>query len=955
MYADGARNVRDIGGWNGLNQGWAFRGSELDLVGTHGLQLTEAGRKVMHDDLGIKTDLDFRTTELTESPIGSDVQFINDYRIGNYTSAFAYKSALYSGVIKTFADIDNYPIYFHCWGGADRTGTVAFILEAMCGVSEADLSVDFELTSFSNFGARYRFDYGTYLFASTVAKLKEYEGDSLQEKAENYAITNLDLTRAEVSNIQSILSGNAVVFENKDITVATGRKTKAALKNLGAHTVSSVKVNNTDAEFSLNENILYIKTNESGEGIITFEDGNILKFNALEVDTCTTQTLTDGFTRLSMNETEFLGGEPYKFPVTISEDGEYAVFLNKVNTEANNFKVTFTKDDAVVTLADGTVTKAGYSYNYVRVGSAEGETPVSASLTAGDWVVSITPAVDTNISFIDIRLTSVGVTGAPQAIYPSDFNCSDVIADGSHINGQISLENAKISGYMYYGDYQNDALENAFSKDRQIRISDGNSVTYKLNVKQAGEYKIAVNHSFLKENAYESDISAKLSVVSDVGETVSKEYIFASNESGKTDATDVLIEKSFEEGIHTIVISSENVDSYIHHIYLEKLTSDNNDLCISVDNNLTRIEPDTEANDISAGTTRSFDFTVPVDGNYSFYALIGSKQFNATVAVKNLDTQEIYTYYDGVLYTYGGTFRKLGIDYVPDCALKANTKYRLYITSSVDITVSFIDVMNTNIEVSGKTAISPQYFSSTNIVDPQINCADRKNNVIPESGYTLAGNFLDDRLKDFNGYKTGYAVTPCLHNQSYMIYTLDVKKSGRYKVTVDVGKYGTCSSSETMIITVDETEKTANYDITTTNTIERLTGPEVYLTEGIHTLKIHNPSGGSISYYLSQILLTPTKGAAVTLKGNDASVSADFIDSYTGTAIIAIYDDNDKIIGLSNKALTNENELNSDIKLTATPASAKVFIWNSFGDMVPLTANLLVTDEDDSWIIIPQN
>lgn len=38
-------------------------------------------------------------------------------------------------------------VYIHCMVGADRTGTLAFLLEALLGVSESDLSKDFELTS----------------------------------------------------------------------------------------------------------------------------------------------------------------------------------------------------------------------------------------------------------------------------------------------------------------------------------------------------------------------------------------------------------------------------------------------------------------------------------------------------------------------------------------------------------------------------------------------------------------------------------------------------------------------------------------------------------------------------------------------------------------------------------------------------------------------------------------
>ena len=40
--------------------------------------------------------------------------------------------------------------YYHCYGGADRTGTIGFLLGALLGMSYTDLVIDFELTSYSS-------------------------------------------------------------------------------------------------------------------------------------------------------------------------------------------------------------------------------------------------------------------------------------------------------------------------------------------------------------------------------------------------------------------------------------------------------------------------------------------------------------------------------------------------------------------------------------------------------------------------------------------------------------------------------------------------------------------------------------------------------------------------------------------------------------------------------------
>ena len=252
IAVDGARNVRDIGGWTGLKQGMVYRGSELNAVDNHGLAITEEGRRTLREELGIKTDLDFRAAADnggSKSHIGADVLWVNR-PIGGFLSAFTDEYRL---ALREFANPENYPIYMHCWGGADRTGTVAMLIEGLCGVSEEDLAADLELTSFSVFGYRYRYDNGAYLYASTIAKIKtDYTGNTLKEKFESYALS-LGLTRAEISNIQSLLSGNGACFANnslQNICIDTQSGEEITLTLQGAAGLSVTGVHLGDAPLS---------------------------------------------------------------------------------------------------------------------------------------------------------------------------------------------------------------------------------------------------------------------------------------------------------------------------------------------------------------------------------------------------------------------------------------------------------------------------------------------------------------------------------------------------------------------------------------------------------------------------------------------------------------------------------------------------------------------------------
>lgn len=188
-------------------------------------------------------------------------------------------------VFTSLANYDNYPVYMHCWGGADRTGTVAFMVEGLCGVSEEDLAIDLEQTAFSMFGNRYRYDNGSYLYGSTVKKMKEYSGDTLQEKFENCAENTIGLTKAQISNIQNIFCANGALFtgdylENisfdgtKDCTVIFNMRDSA--------TVSNVTIGGTSLNYSFANGTLTVASadlSNVSDGImqITFDDGVVLE------------------------------------------------------------------------------------------------------------------------------------------------------------------------------------------------------------------------------------------------------------------------------------------------------------------------------------------------------------------------------------------------------------------------------------------------------------------------------------------------------------------------------------------------------------------------------------------------------------------------------------------------------------------------------------------------------
>lgn len=158
LFSDNAWNVRDIGGlhcFDGrtLRYGRIFRGGAYTKV-------TDDDLSLIRDLLCIKTEIDLRSREelkLDDADISNnkDYSVFGDF-VDYYHCALPLSNYLYES--DTFADVfmvtleslrNDKPVYIHCAGGADRTGAVMMLFEALLGVVDSDIAKDYELTSFA--------------------------------------------------------------------------------------------------------------------------------------------------------------------------------------------------------------------------------------------------------------------------------------------------------------------------------------------------------------------------------------------------------------------------------------------------------------------------------------------------------------------------------------------------------------------------------------------------------------------------------------------------------------------------------------------------------------------------------------------------------------------------------------------------------------------------------------
>ncbi len=202
---DGVFNVRDSGGYRvrdgRIRQGLLFRGGEVERH----MHLTREGADAM-TALGIRTDLDLRgeavsTVDYPTLPLfGIRRELIP---VAPYDAIFEkeWKQA-WRRIFRLLADRDAYPLYHHCWGGADRGGTLAFLVGAVCGMSESDLDYEYEYTSLSIWGLRSR-NYPPYMRMKEL--LRACPGDTLAEKTAAFLTRRIGVPAEEIGAIREIL------------------------------------------------------------------------------------------------------------------------------------------------------------------------------------------------------------------------------------------------------------------------------------------------------------------------------------------------------------------------------------------------------------------------------------------------------------------------------------------------------------------------------------------------------------------------------------------------------------------------------------------------------------------------------------------------------------------------------------------------------------------------------
>ena len=220
IHLSRVHNMRDLGGRVGLNgrrvrQGIVYRSAGLNANARKSkskggmvpgaVTLTDKSRAYAKGVLGIRTDLDLRSDRecfgMTGSPLGPEVKWIKISSSAYSGMAKDPGKSAFTQVFRVFLDEKNYPIDFHCIAGADRTGSLAFILNGLLGVDEEELWRDWEVTAFQkeklDFGHRTR-------FSKLVKVFDAFPGANINEKIVAY-VKSAGFTDADIEKFRALM------------------------------------------------------------------------------------------------------------------------------------------------------------------------------------------------------------------------------------------------------------------------------------------------------------------------------------------------------------------------------------------------------------------------------------------------------------------------------------------------------------------------------------------------------------------------------------------------------------------------------------------------------------------------------------------------------------------------------------------------------------------------------
>ena len=390
-----AWNVRDLGGWacdgGAVKYGLLIRGGRISA----------ADRAVLVGQFGVQHEIDLRGKDgrdpsdgdvATESPLGGDVWFTIADKAAFYALTPVATWQLYLRCVID-AVTHREPVYFHCTAGADRTGTLACVLEGLLGMSQSDIDKDYELTCFySGTGtdalARRRNESD---WKGLINAVNAVSGDTFRDKCVHFAVGTCGMSMADINAYRAaMINGTPETLHwyqtiSKNLTGCTisnaasqvdyGEAYTATIAAESGKTITSVMVKMGGVDITAT-------AYSAGSGAI-----NIAKVTGAVTITAAasapsvTYTITRNLTNCASSNTAN----------TIAEGAAYTTTLSPTGTYKKLGAIT-------VTMGDTDISASAVSGSTVTIASATGNIVITCAAVITNIIDTIGISADTRLS-----------------------------------------------------------------------------------------------------------------------------------------------------------------------------------------------------------------------------------------------------------------------------------------------------------------------------------------------------------------------------------------------------------------------------------------------------------------------------------------------------------------------------------------------------------------------------
>ena len=215
LTISGMTNCRDIGGrvtedGAKIKQGLIYRTSGKNQNGS----LTSKTTKEMVNHLGVKNEINLAGDSSSYNLELKGTTLITSCRMDTSSTGGFHHFSRNAEAVKNFFTFlenkDNYPLYYHCKIGTDRTGLCTVLLDGLLGVSLDNIYQDYLFSNFGKIGDKRGIGTGdSHDMLKYINDILTFSGSSFKNKVYN-VLLSLGLSRNTLDTvIANLLEGEA--------------------------------------------------------------------------------------------------------------------------------------------------------------------------------------------------------------------------------------------------------------------------------------------------------------------------------------------------------------------------------------------------------------------------------------------------------------------------------------------------------------------------------------------------------------------------------------------------------------------------------------------------------------------------------------------------------------------------------------------------------------------------